>query len=390
MLATLPLRVGVRAPALSIRTDHTTVSLEAFDRQVVLLAFLDRWSAAETSDEVLSDVRAELRGLGAVLLVVSESGLFIFRADDDVEHLARPGEFVTDDVLAAQVVFGLRRCARLPARPGLFLLDDDRVVRFAHRWDGDPSIPLDFAAIRDVLAQAGRAMIARPTVDKKAGSAPQRADATREDAPFSLSRREAMVTTLVAALSLVFVEACKPSPKPGVGDGGASTGDAGAESSSAVIAPSLLELSLDINGRTQKVRVDARTSLLDALRERTNLTGTKKGCDHGQCGACTVHVDGRRVLSCLTLAVAVEGQKITTIEGLAKGDKLHPMQTAFIEEDALQCGYCTPGQIMSALGLLSEGQAKTDQEIREAMSGNICRCGAYANIVSAIQKARSA
>ena len=129
-------------------------------------------------------------------------------------------------------------------------------------------------------------------------------------------------------------------------------------------------------------------TLLDALRERLGLTGTKKGCDQGQCGACTVLVDGRRVNACLTLAVMAEGAPITTIEGLAKGDALHPLQAAFIAHDGFQCGYCTSGQIMSAAGLLAEGHAHSDDEVREQMSGNICRCGAYPNIVAAIQQAR--
>ena len=136
------------------------------------------------------------------------------------------------------------------------------------------------------------------------------------------------------------------------------------------------------------MRVEPRVTLLDALRERLGLTGTKKGCDHGQCGACTVLVDGRRVNSCLVLAIMTEGQKITTIEGLARGDELHPVQAAFIAEDGFQCGYCTPGQIMSAVALLAEGRAKTDAEVREAMSGNLCRCGAYPGIVAAVQRAR--
>jgi len=136
------------------------------------------------------------------------------------------------------------------------------------------------------------------------------------------------------------------------------------------------------------LRVEPRVSLLDALREQLALTGTKKGCDHGQCGACTVLIDGRRVLSCLTLAVTAADAKVTTIEGLGSPEALHPMQAAFVAEDALQCGYCTPGQIMSAVGMVSEGHAKDDGDIRELMSGNICRCGAYPNIVTAIRRAQ--
>ena len=146
---------------------------------------------------------------------------------------------------------------------------------------------------------------------------------------------------------------------------------------------------LNINGREQRLAIDTRTSLLDALREHIGLTGTKKGCDQGQCGACTVHIDGERVLSCLTLAVAAQGRRIETIEGLAGPDgALHPMQQAFIDQDGLQCGYCTPGQIMSAIACVREGHAGTDADIREYMSGNLCRCAAYPNIVAAIKQAR--
>ena len=150
-----------------------------------------------------------------------------------------------------------------------------------------------------------------------------------------------------------------------------------------------IPVSLHVNGRDHRLSLDPRVTLLDALREQLHLTGTKKGCDHGQCGACTVLVDGRRIYSCLTLAVMQAGARITTIEGLADGDRLHPVQEAFIKYDAFQCGYCTSGQICSAVGLLSEGHAKTDDEVRELMSGNICRCGAYPNIVAAVQDARS-
>ena len=144
---------------------------------------------------------------------------------------------------------------------------------------------------------------------------------------------------------------------------------------------------MHVNGVARSMRVDSRMSLLDLLRERLGLTGSKKGCDHGQCGACTVLVDGRRVNSCLTLAIMKDGAQITTIEGLASNGALHPLQQAFIDHDAFQCGYCTPGQICSAAGLIAEGKAKTVDDIRELMSGNICRCAAYPNIVAAIQQA---
>ncbi|MBY3266825.1 (2Fe-2S)-binding protein [Rhizobium laguerreae] len=150
------------------------------------------------------------------------------------------------------------------------------------------------------------------------------------------------------------------------------------------------QLSLEINGTRRELKLDIRTSLLDLLREHADLPGTKKGCDHGQCGACTVHVDGERVLSCLTLAAQVEGRAVTTIEGLQTADGvMHAVQTAFIEHDAFQCGYCTPGQIMSAVACIREGHAGTHDDIREYMSGNLCRCGAYPHIVAAVRDAAS-
>jgi len=149
-------------------------------------------------------------------------------------------------------------------------------------------------------------------------------------------------------------------------------------------------VTLMVNGGKKTITLDTRVTLLDALREKLMMPGTKKGCDHGQCGACTVLVDGRRINSCLQLAVMCEGAEITTIEGLASGGQLHPMQAAFLKHDGFQCGYCTPGQICSAVGLVNEGHARTDEQIKELMSGNICRCGAYQNILAAIKEVQNA
>ena len=151
-------------------------------------------------------------------------------------------------------------------------------------------------------------------------------------------------------------------------------------------APEKIPIRLTVNGVEMQLALAPWTTLLDALRDHLDLTGTKKGCDHGQCGACTALVDGRRVYSCLTLAVMKDGAQVTTVEGLAQGDALHPLQQAFVDHDAFQCGYCTPGQLCSAVGLIAEGHARTADEIRELMSGNICRCGAYPNIVAAIEQ----
>jgi xanthine dehydrogenase YagT iron-sulfur-binding subunit len=154
------------------------------------------------------------------------------------------------------------------------------------------------------------------------------------------------------------------------------------------MAPGLVPVTLKVNGKTHRLNLDGRATVLDALREHLHLTGSKKGCDQGQCGACTIHIDGERVLSCLILAVAVQGKRIETIEGIAAHGELHPMQQAFIDQDGFQCGYCTPGQIMSAIACVREGHAKSDADIREYMSGNLCRCAAYPKIVAAIKQAR--
>jgi xanthine dehydrogenase YagT iron-sulfur-binding subunit len=187
------------------------------------------------------------------------------------------------------------------------------------------------------------------------------------------SRREFLETVLAASVAAGFQ----------------TTSASGTDAPAAAPARDrLIDTQLIVNGKDVRLALDPRVTLLDALREHLKLTGTKKGCDHGQCGACTVHVDGRRVLSCLTLAAAVHGRAITSIEGLGSATSLHPMQRAFIDHDGFQCGYCTPGQIMSAVALLKEPCGPSDDDVRECMSGNICRCGAYPGIVGAIQSVR--
>ncbi len=191
------------------------------------------------------------------------------------------------------------------------------------------------------------------------------------------SRRQVLTTAVTAGALIAIVPVL-----PGCSSNKAAQGQNGN-----LPAGSTVPVTLTINGRAHTLQLEPRVTLLDALRENLAMYGTKKGCDHGQCGACTVLVNDRRVNSCLMLAIAAQGKQITTVEGLASGDELHPVQAAFIEHDGFQCGYCTPGQICSAVALIKEGHAKTDDDIREQMSGNICRCGAYPNIVAAVREA---
>ena len=196
----------------------------------------------------------------------------------------------------------------------------------------------------------------------------------------------------MTVLNLVSGVSCSSRPTLSPGNAGGQKEEivmteASPQGGRAIQVPGKIQVSLTVNGASRQLDIAPWTTLLDALREHLDLTGTKKGCDHGQCGACTVLVGGRRVLACLTLAVMKGGASVTTIEGLAKNGTLHPLQQAFIDHDSFQCGYCTPGQICSGVGLISEGRAKTADEIRELMSGNICRCGAYPKIVAAIQQA---
>jgi xanthine dehydrogenase YagT iron-sulfur-binding subunit len=339
-----PLAAGNVAPSFVLHGDGVLAlsSSEARGRPWVL-AFARTWTPGGDADAI----RAQLRGLGATLFVVSDIGVWSFRPDDDVELTARPSIRLSGEVDDLRARFGV--CA---AEDGVFVIDGDGIVRFAHAGS-DLS-----ASLAAALDAAGRQLLASP---RRPG----------------ITRREWAVMSLVAGFGLALVAGCR-------GRGGERTSPAPAEAK----APTEVDVVLRINGRDRRLRIDTRVSLLDALREVLSLTGTKKGCDHGQCGACTVLVDGRAVNACLTLAVAAEGAEVTTIEGVARGEELHPLQAAFIAHDAFQCGYCTSGQIMSGIALLREGRARSDDDVRQQMSGNICRCGAYPNIVAAIQAAR--
>jgi xanthine dehydrogenase YagT iron-sulfur-binding subunit len=330
----------------------------------VVLAFAADWlPPSEDAEESLDVVRAQLRGLGATLVVLSNDGIWSFRPDDDVERFAP----ASPEVAAAIAELALRyRVERtVLSGPTVVVLDADRGVRFQRAGAGTTGTL--GSTLVEALEVAGRAL------------------AEARMPPAGFTRREWIVACLVSGFALALGEGCSPSAA-----GRARPPASNVRREMPADDSGELNVVLDVNGSSRTLRIDPRVSLLDALRERVGLTGTKKGCDHGQCGACTVLVEGRRVCSCLMLAVMAQGAQIRTIEGLARGEALHPVQAAFVAEDGLQCGYCTPGQIMSAVALLAEGHATTDDEVREQMSGNICRCGAYPNIVAAIQLARKA
>jgi len=339
--------------------------LSTFRGRPLVLVALGDWELPD--EQLLRQIRAELRGLGASLLVVSERSLFCFRPDDELERLEPSGDsaFHAQSEVAAH--FGLARPQ--PSELHLVLLDDAGRERYRTSVERSPRLA---EALLSALTSAGKSALEGQELEPAALAPGNTTSGPR------ISRRESIVLCLIAALSATLAESCKSGPS--------------APEKLPLRAPPATtherEVVLRVNGLERRLKLEPRVSLLDALRERIGLTGTKKGCDHGQCGACTVLVEGRRVNACLTLAVMVENKAITTIEGLGNGSELHPLQQAFVSEDALQCGYCTPGQIMSALGLLQEGYALSDDEVREQMSGNICRCGAYPNIVRAVQRAR--
>jgi xanthine dehydrogenase YagT iron-sulfur-binding subunit len=346
---------------LAVMHDHRSPLAQALEPfaiagsrdQPLVIAFAASCSLQESPE--LASIRAELRGLGAALLLVAKGRIFTFRPDDELDLNGRSDGYDQETSNALRAACGLAPTATHPHELALVVTSGDGRIVARQIVQAEDSL----VALATGLHAAGLDAIARPRSAR-------------------LSRREIVLASLVGAFALLAAPGCREPAKP----------PPIAAVSSAKPARTR-QIALNINGQMHSLEIEPRVSLLDALRERLALTGSKKGCDHGQCGACTVLINGRRVNACLTLAVMVGDAPITTIEGLAKGDSLHPMQAAFVSEDALQCGYCTPGQIISAIGLVRENRAHTDAEVREHMSGNLCRCGAYTNIVAAIQKARA-
>ena len=321
-------------------------------RAWVVLAFVEGWSPDAENEAAIAALRAELRRRGAALLVFSDSGVFRIVSEGPVARIG-----ASEDRPRIAAAHGL---PRLPREPALFLVGEGGAAEVTC----DAPLPA-----RELLATLAAALATEVTAFASGSRGTPR-----------MTRREWVAMSVALGFALAGLEGC-----------------AGEQTATSGVAPvptdaraDEVDLVLQVNGTKRALRADARASLLDVLRERLALTGTKKGCDQGQCGACTVLIDGKRVLSCLTLALVAQGRAVTTIEGLAKNGALHPVQKAFLEHDALQCGFCTPGQIMSGVGLLAEGGEAGEAAIREGMSGNICRCGAYPNIVRAIARARQA
>jgi xanthine dehydrogenase YagT iron-sulfur-binding subunit len=311
----------------TFRDDRGKVfSLRQLAGRPFVLAQVHLWQPSP--DEELA-LRAQLRGLGSELFIRTRWGAVWLRADEPPVRLDSEKEWLAP--------FELQ------------IIDAALSVRWSQPLEGSYTrpAPMLLAALRQALQLRFRS---RASV---------------------VSRREVLVASLIAAFTVATLTgwATVPPPADAVGQ---------------------LSVTLNVNGTPRALRLDPRVTLLDALRDTLGLTGTRKGCDHGQCGACTVLSDGARIDSCLALAVQQDGRAITTIEGLGSQGALHTMQAAFIAKDALQCGYCTPGQILSAIGLLTEGSAQTEEQLREGMSGNLCRCGAYPNIIAAVQSVQEA
>ena len=354
---TNPLLPGCSAPDFLVPSaaGQPAGRLSDLRGQPVLLAFSPPgWNPAQA--EALAQINRVLSssGFSGELLRLSPG---VGAAQAEFAGEEAPIAVLTDSQLSSDAA----TLYSVPGQQALFVVDAEGIIRWR------------YAAAPGTVPQAEdlRAALSSLSVTTTAPS-PGRA---------GLSRRE----FLAAALGVALVLAVPPQLAR------AQDVPASVSPSSALLPPSAagtVPVTLHVNGTAHTLQLEPRVTLLDALRERVGLTGTKKGCDHGQCGSCTVHADGKRINSCLALAVAYQGKQITTIEGIATGDTLHPIQTAFIQHDGFQCGYCTSGQIMSATALLTEPIGPTDADVRDSMSGNLCRCGAYTNIIAAIQDVR--
>ena len=352
-----PIQAGDDAPDFVFAVGTATQRLSDFRGSPVVLAFHgSQWDPARAEHiETYNRLIASLGGVaGTRLLEIGGAGPW--------RDLSFTDAALSLPVLAADSAVAERYGVR--GEPAVFVIDASGIVRWSQVGPISLANPTDVARAISVVAA--------PFVHASdEGDAPN--DAPSGD---GWTRRDFVATALAAAFALTL----RPV-------------EAHAERAAAYASPpagTARPVTLTVNGRELSLSLEPRVTLLDALREYAGLTGSKKGCDHGQCGACTVHIDGRRELSCMTFAVMQEGRRITTIEGLASGAQLHPMQQAFITNDGFQCGYCTSGQIMSAVAVLNEPWGPADDDVREAMSGNICRCGAYPGIVAAVQEVRRA
>lgn len=363
-LAPLPeLTAGSTAPDFSLPSQSGPLSLTDLRGHPVVLAFAPPgWDPSLHMQMALyNDIVTQLAPSGAQLLGITMQDIWcnLDFTGPDLLRFPLLHDFDPEGTVARLYgVYGER---------AIFVIDGQGIIRW--RYVLPPGLlPQPGAILAAVQELAG--LGANPPT-----SGPQVPVAMKN---LPMNRRQFLVTTLAATVALAVWPAIGHAANTAVGPSPAQTSAHGAH---------MRHVNLNVNGSPHALTLDTRVTLLDALREHLGMTGTKKGCDQGTCGACTVLSDGRRIKSCLTLAAMQEGHRITTIEGLAQGAELHPMQAAFIKHDAFQCGYCTPGQIMSAVALVKEGHTGSDHEIREWMSGNICRCGAYPHIVAAIKDA---
>jgi xanthine dehydrogenase YagT iron-sulfur-binding subunit len=371
------LAAGAPAPDFELGgRDDQRIRLSDLRGEPVILAFYpDLWDPSRTDELAhFNWLVSQVPGNRAELLAISRDGMWCDLAFAESEvRVPVLADLAQDDAVALR--YGVS------GEQAMFVVDAEGKIAWSHRGAGTSprtdelvGVLTALAARTDAAAASERDWHGEPV----STSAPCARDTDFCDSSVLLpTRREFVATALAAAFALTLnpivvraepiVERLSPLAPPD--------------------AP-VANVTLRVNGQPITLNIEPRVTLLDALREYAGLTGTKKGCDHGQCGACTVHVNGRRTLSCLTFAAMHQADEITTVEGLARGEALHPMQTAFIEHDGFQCGYCTSGQLMSATALLKEPCGKADADVRECMSGNLCRCGAYEGIVAAIQDVR--